>query len=275
MVALLTFLTLCCFALNSILCRIALSNGGVEPLQFALIRALSAAVFLIILILIRERKFAFTKTHIPNALALSLYLICFTIAYVNLTTGVGALILFGCVQLTMLARGLQLGEKFNLQKIMGVVLAISGLGYLVWPGVETPNLFYAFLMAAAGFGWGCYSILGKKSTAPVSETANHFVKASIICLMAVILSQNPLQISSQGLSLALLSGAIASGVGYSLWYHVLPKLRTITASLVQLLVPILAAVGGTALLQEPMTARLGISALLTLAGVALALLAKH
>lgn len=244
-------------------------------MQFALIRAVSAAIFLIVLILIRERKFSFTKTHISNALALSLYLICFTIAYVNLTTGVGALILFGCVQLTMLARGLQLGEKFNLQKIIGVVLAISGLGYLVWPGLETPNLFYALLMAAAGFGWGCYSILGKKSNSPTLETANHFVKASFICFIAVIIHQHPLQLSSQGLSLAILSGAIASGVGYSLWYHVLPKIRTITASLVQLLVPIIAAIGGIVLLQEPLSARLGISTLLTLVGVALALLAKH
>lgn len=273
MVALLTFLTLCCFALNSILCRIALSNGGVDPLQFALIRAVSAAVFLIILIFIRERKFSLSKTHIPNALALSLYLICFTIAYVNLTTGVGALILFGCVQLTMLGRSLQTGEKFGLQKIIGTLLAVSGIGYLVLPGVETPNLFYALLMAAAGFGWGCYSILGKKSTTPALETANHFVKASIICFIAVLLHQHVFEISSKGLILAILSGAIASGVGYSMWYYVLPKLRTITASLLQLLVPIIAATGGAILLQEPVSVRLAISTLLTLAGVALALLA--
>lgn len=274
MVALLTFLTLCCFALNSILCRIALSNGGVDPLQFALIRAVSAAIFLIILILIKERKFSFSKTHIPNALALSLYLICFTIAYVNLTTGVGALILFGCVQLTMLGRSLQTGEKFGLQKIVGTMLAISGIGYLVWPGVETPNLFYALLMAAAGFGWGCYSILGKKSNSPTLETANHFVKASLICFIAVLLHQHSFEITSKGLTLAILSGAIASGVGYSMWYHVLPKLRTITASLLQLLVPIIAASGGAIILQEPVSARLAFSALLTLAGVALALLAR-
>lgn len=273
MVAFLTFLTLCCFALNSILSRIALSNGSVDPLQFALIRAVSAAIFLILLILVRERKFSLSKTHLPNALALSLYLICFTVAYVNLTTGVGALILFGCVQLTMLGRSLQTGEKFGLQKIVGTLLAISGIGYLVWPGVETPNLFYAFLMAAAGFGWGCYSILGKKSKAPTLETANHFVKASLICFVAVLLRQHFFEIKSQGLILAILSGAIASGVGYSMWYHVLPKLRTITASLLQLLVPIIAATGGAILLQEPVSARLAISALLTLAGVALALLA--
>lgn len=270
--ALLTFITLCCFALNSIFSRFGLKTQDTDAFSFAAVRSLSATVFLILLLYLNKKKFSLLKSHYADAACLIAYLLCFSVALVSLNTGVGALIAFSSVQITMIGIGIYKGEKFSLKKIIGATLAISGLVYLLWPGIETPNLFYASLMSIAGMSWGIYSILGKKSTEPVLETANHFVKATIVCGIALIFARNHLQISTRGMIYAILSGVLGSGIGYSVWYKVLPKLTRLNASLVQLFVPVIAALGGVIFLNEMMTLRLALAFILTLSGVTIAII---
>ncbi len=249
-------LTLIFFASNSILCRLALANKSIDAYSFTLIRLVSGAVVLnLIAFWLGKWKFGFTG-NIKAAGALLAYALFFSIAYLKLPASTGALILFGSVQATMIGWSMKVGLGPNKNEMVGLALALGGLIYLLLPGVKAPNLLGALCMFLSGIGWGVYSILGKKSTNPISNTAGNFLLASIlsIILMPIILHQH--KISAHGIFLACISGAVSSGIGYSIWYTVLPKIKSTQAAIVQLLVPALAALFGTILLSENIPARL-------------------
>ena len=274
---LLTVVTLVAFAANSLLCRMALAPSSIDPVGFTAIRLASGALVLAPLsALLREP--AVTRRPAGSWLssfALFVYAIGFSLAYVSLDTGVGALILFGSVQVTMIASGLRSGERPHLGEWLGLLVAMLGLAYLVRPGVEAPNPAGVALMVASGIGWGVYSLRGRGSLAPVATTAGNFARTVPLALLAVGVGFASLHADRRGVALALASGAITSGLGYVLWYMALRGLTATRAAIVQLSVPVLAAAGGVAFLGEETTVRLAVSSFLILGGVAGAILARR
>jgi drug/metabolite transporter (DMT)-like permease len=205
----------------------------------------------------------------PSALALFAYAAAFSFAYVTLEIGAGALLLFGAVQLTMLTAGLRAGERLSARQGVGLAAALAGFVFLVSPGLSAPPLAGAALMAAAGAAWGIYSLRGRSSTDPLAATAGNFLRAAPLALGLNLAFLPAVRLDGAGLGYAALSGALASGAGYALWYSVLPGLRAASAATVQLSVPVIAAGGGVALLGEPVTLRLAIASIAILGGIAL------
>lgn len=275
-VVLLTALTLVAFAANSLLCRKAL-GGLVDPASFTAIRLVSGALALwpIAWTLTRRDGTRRSSGSWTSAFALFAYAAGFSLAYVSLSAGVGALLLFGAVQVTMLGAALASGERLGLAQWVGSVVSVGGLLYLVFPGISAPNPVGALLMCAAGVAWGVYSIRGRGAAAPVLMTAGNFARAAPMALVASLVALAWLQLTPAGALLALVSGVVTSGLGYVLWYAALRGLTTTQASLVQLLVPVIAAFGGVAFLSERVTARLLLASALILGGVALAVLTKR
>lgn len=267
--ALLTGLALTAFAGNSILCRLALVERAIDPVGFTALRIGSGALALLPLVGLRGRTDA--RWQPVPALALFGYAIAFSLAYVTLDTGTGALLLFGFVQVTMLAAGWARGERPALTQMLGLVAALAGMGWLVAPGVTAPDPLGALLMAGAGIAWGIYSLLGRGAGAPATTTARNFLLAAPLGLASLLIAADRISISPRGAALAVASGAATSGLGYVLWYAALGGHTRISAAVVQLAVPVLAALGGVALLAEEPTWRLAGSSLLTLGGVGLAL----
>jgi drug/metabolite transporter (DMT)-like permease len=273
---LLTALALLAFAANSLLCRMALGSEAIDPVFFTLVRLASGALVLWPLAVIaREPVTAGQGGSWWSALALFAYAIGFSLAYLSLETGTGALILFGLVQLTMLVSAWRTGERLGVSQWLGIAVAVAGLAWLVAPGVTAPDPLGATMMAAAGIAWGIYSIRGRGVATPVAMTAGNFLRAVPMALVAVSLAYGTLHSNRAGMTLAVISGALTSGVGYVIWYRVLPRLRTSQASVLQLLVPALAATGGVLVLSEPVTARLLAASVLILGGVALAVSQRH
>ncbi len=288
--ALLTFAALIAFAANSILCRMALADGDMDAFSFSLVRLASGALFLPFLIYLLQRKAAQHKTDEKqkqwcgnwlSALMLMLYVEAFSLAYLSLSAASGALILFTAVQFTMLAGALYRGQRLSLAEWLGMLLAMAGLSYLLLPGLDAPPLAGAILMLVSGAAWGIYSLRGGGSN-PLLHTSGNFGRAFILSLPLSLLLLLPsqswgeqsfsgLHISSQGLQLAVCSGALASGLGYALWYAALRVIRSSQAAIVQLCVPVLTAFAGIILLQEPITGRLIISSALILGGIFIAL----
>jgi drug/metabolite transporter (DMT)-like permease len=276
--ALLTVLALVGFAANSLLCRAALAGGDarlIDAVSFTGVRLVSGA--LVLALLLRARGGRQTGGSWSSALALFAYAAGFSLAYVRISTGVGALVLFGCVQATMLGTGLVRGERPKAREAVGLLLALGGLVGLTAPGVTAPDPVGVMLMGAAGVAWGVYSLRGRESRDPLAATADNFLRS--VPLMGVLwvmgmLGQHVPHATGQGVALAVASGALASGVGYSLWYAALPHLAATRAAIVQLSVPVLAAVGGVLLLGEGVTLRLALAGTALLAGVLLALSAK-
>lgn len=266
----LTALALLAFAANSLLCRMALLGERIDPASFTAIRLASGAATLCLVLWLREGRVPpLTRRWIP-ASALLAYATAFSLAYVTLSAGTGALILFGAVQVTMILAGLRAGERPRTTEWIGLVMAFGGLVVLVRPGLAAPSPSGAALMAAAGIAWGVYSLHGRGSTAPLRDTTGNFVM-SVPGAALILLFAGSVQVwSVEGALLAVLSGALASGAGYAIWYAVLPTLSATRAALVQLLVPVLAAGGGVVLLGEVVPFRLPIAAALVLGGVALA-----
>jgi drug/metabolite transporter (DMT)-like permease len=206
---------------------------------------------------------------------LFLYAVPFSFAYTRLSTGTGALILFGCVQLTMMAVALWTGERPHPLQWLGLATALGGLVFLVLPGIQAPSFVGAALMALAGFSWGVYSLRGRKAHDPLAQTTTNFVR-SIPFVVAVSLATLPsLHIESRGVALAIASGALASGLGYVIWYEALRGLTSTRAAVVQLLVPVLAAIGGVLFLAEAISSRLVLSGVLVLGGIGLALFGRE
>lgn len=265
---LLTSLTMLAFAANSLLNRMALEDGTTGPAAFAAIRLVSGAVCLWLIVLMRNGG-PRPVWHAGGAASLALYVLGFSFAYVTLPAGVGALILFGGVQITMFAGALILRETVPARRWAGAALAFGGLVWLLWPaGANAPDPLGAGLMAAAAFGWGIYSLLGRSATDPLRATAGNFVFAVPFGVVLFALISDGA--SAQGVLLAVVSGAVTSGCGYALWYSVLPHLGASRAAVAQLCVPVIAALGGLVLLGEGLSLRFAMASALVLGGVLLA-----
>ncbi len=255
------------FAANSVLCRLALAQSGIDPASFTLVRIVSgAAMMAAICAVVRAGRPSGGSWR--AALALFVYAAAFSFAYVSLPAGVGALLLFGAVQVTMVMTGIVRGEHPSAGQWLGLLLALAGLAALVAPGVSAPPSTGAVLMLGAGVAWGAYSLLGRRSTDPLGATAGNFLRAvpmALLMSLPLVRETPPLA----GLIYAALSGAIASGVGYTIWYAALPGLSAAEGASVQLSVPVIAALAGTTLLAEPITVRLVVASLAVLGGIAL------
>lgn len=271
----LTALALVAFAGNSLLCRMALGGHLISPGGFTAVRLGSGAVTLCLLSAARQRGLPRLAGHWASAAALFVYAAAFSLAYVTLTTGTGALILFGAVQLTMILAGLRAGERPRPAEWLGLGLALTGLVVLVRPGLAAPSLAGSALMASAGVAWGIYSLRGRASREPLLNTAGNFaLTIPAAALLLLFDGGEATTWSVQGTLLAIGSGALASGAGYAIWYAALPALTATRAALVQLLVPVLAAAGGVLLLSEEVPLRLPVAAALVLGGVALAVTSR-
>jgi len=264
----LTCITMVAFAANSVLNRMALATSSIDPASFAAIRIVAGALCL--MVLVAARKGTPTPKFNPlGVAALSLYIVGFSFAYISLDTGVGALILFGGVQVTMFAGALVAGQTIPAQRWAGAALAFSGLVYLMWPSSDVAiSPIGSAMMAVAALGWGIYSLIGAKVFDPLHATMSNFVWAVPIGAIVMLLSPN-LSTSFEGVVLAMLSGAVTSGLGYALWYHVLPQIKPTVAAVAQLTVPIIAFGGGFAFLGEPLTLKFAIASVTVLGGVGL------
>lgn len=268
---LLTALAMLAFAANSVLCRLALREGAIDPASFTALRLLSGAVMLVLILSLRDRTAATVFRHgsALSALALFIYAAGFSFAYVALDTGTGALLLFGAVQATMIGVGLARGERLAGRQWAGLTLALAGLLLLLLPGASAPDLPSALLMLLAGIGWGVYSLRGKGAADATAATAGNFLRALTGLLPLAVLAWPQSSLQPMGVMYAVLSGALASGAGYAIWYLALPSLASTTAATVQLSVPVLAAAAGVLWMNEALTARLLLASLAILGGIAL------
>jgi len=267
----LTALALTAFAANSILCRLALGQHNIDPASFTLIRLASGAVVLWLIVSIRHGRAAVTHGTWYAAGLLFVYAVAFSFAYLTLSAGTGALILFAGVQMTMMSAGLQAGEHMQTRGWLGTVLAIGGLCYLLWPGVSAPSPVGAALMATAGIAWGLYSLQGRRSTDATATTMGNFVRATPFAMLSSLLTIAHLHVEAAGVALALLSGMVTSGIGYVIWYAVLPALGATRGATVQLVVPVLTALGGVVLLSEALTVRLVLASTMIVVGIGMVL----
>lgn len=272
LVGVLAVLTMIAFAANSLLCRIALGGGLIDPVSFTALRLISGAVVLVPLshFVSESRPGQQAKGSWGSGLALFAYAICFSLAYVYLEAGTGALILFGSVQATMIGFGLKSGERPHPSQWLGLLAALGGLFYLVWPGVTAPHPLGALLMSISGIAWGVYSIRGRNVATPILSTSGNFARTVPIALIATVVAYASLEALRTGVVLALISGTVTSGLGYVLWYKALQGLTTTKAAILQLLVPVIAALGGVLFLGELLSPRLLAASTLVLGGVAVA-----
>jgi drug/metabolite transporter (DMT)-like permease len=263
------------FAGNSILCRMALMDGSIDPASFTAIRLLAGALTLAVVMLATRRgQNANARGSWAAAAMLFLYAVGFSYAYVSLGAATGALILFGFVQATMISVALYRGERPVGIEVLGWLVAIAGLTALLLPGASSPGWLAAGLMASAGIAWGIYSILGKNQPDPLSATGANFLRSTVFVLVLSALTVSRFELSSEGVLLAIISGALTSGIGYVVWYAALNYLSSLQAALVQLSVPALAAAGGALLLTEVLTLQIVLSGLAILGGLCIALLGK-
>ncbi|MCM2341296.1 DMT family transporter [Rhodoferax sp.] len=282
---LLTMVTMLCFAGNSVLCRLALRQTSIDAASFTTVRLVSGALMLALLVYGRHHfrsvvsasssRFNGFGGNWLSALALFVYACAFSFSYDKLSTGIGALLLFGAVQATMILTGLWLGERLNNRQVIGLLLALTGVIAILSPSLDAPPLGSALLMLASGVAWGVYSLRGRGVADPTDETAGNFLRAALMSalLSGVLLAQQ--RLDALGLLYALLSGAVTSGLGYAIWYAVVPRLSRTRAATVQLSVPVLAALAGVLFVQEPITLRLLLTSTAVLGGIALVVLNKH
>lgn len=271
---LLTTLAMFAFAGNSILCRIALRDTGMDPASFTGLRIFAGAIALWLLLRIRRPNQPLSGDWL-SACALFAYAASFSFAYLSLDAGAGALLLFGAVQLSMLAWGLLKGERFSRGQIIGLLLALSGLLILLLPGSRAPALDGAMLMLLSGVAWGVYSLRGRAASNPLAATAGNFVRAVPFAALLCLILMGQQQWDRAGVVYALLSGALTSGIGYAIWYAAMPGLVAIQAASVQLSVPLLTAIAGALLLGEALTATLLVSGAAILGGIALVLRIRY
>lgn len=268
-----TILALIAFAGNSVLCRLALGEQTIDAASFTIMRLLSGTILLLILMRVfnRDKKSASSGSWLAAAMLFT-YAATFSYAYITLDTGTGALILFAAVQITMIIVAMIKGDRLRMIAWSGVLLAIAGFVYLVLPGVSAPSFVGFILMSIAGIAWGVYSLIGKVSKNPIADTAMNFTRTLPFLIIMVMFALPSFELSTKGILLAVVSGAIASGIGYAIWYTALKGLSAAQAAVVQLTVPILAAIGGVVFMSEIITLRLIIAAVMILSGVAMVLL---
>lgn len=271
--ACLTLLAMLAFAANSLLCRLALKDGHIDAASFTALRIGSGALVLALIIRARgARPLAAGNWH--SAWALFVYAAGFSYAYLGLSAATGALLLFGAVQATMIGYGFYVGERMAWRQVMGLAIAAAGLIALLLPGLAAPSLPHALLMATAGMGWGVYSLRARGAGDPANATAGNFLRAAPMALALGLAWLPWSRIDGAGIAYALASGALASGLGYVIWYKALRGLNATTAGSVQLSVPVLTTLGGVLLLSEPLSWRVLYSALAILGGLALVILGK-
>ncbi|MFT7046488.1 MAG: drug/metabolite transporter (DMT)-like permease [Celeribacter sp.] len=267
----LTALAMAAFAANSVLTRVALTTGS-DPFAFAALRVVSGATVLLVLVRFRGAMPALNLAkRLPSVVALTAYMLGFSIAYLSLPSGGGALILFGSVQLSMFAGAVMLKDPVPVQRGLGGVLALGGLAYLLWPTEQAGFAVLATLaMIFAGIGWGVYSLIGRGSNDPLADTAYNFALAIVPTAVVWVFLQGTLTLS--GAVLGVIAGAITSGLGYALWYGVLPRLGASRAGVAQLSVPIIAMLGGFVFLGEAITIKFVIASTLVLGGIGVSMM---
>jgi drug/metabolite transporter (DMT)-like permease len=273
-IIILTSLAMIAFAGNSLLCRAALKHTGIDAASFTTIRLISGALMLWLVVSISRRTHT-GRGNWLSAFALFAYAAGFSFAYVSLPAATGALLLFGAVQATMIGHGIWAGERLLRLQMVGLVLALAGLVGLLLPGLSAPPLIGSLLMLSAGVAWGIYSLRGRGAGDPTRVTAGNFLRAVPIAAALSILMVDHTSLDSAGFWYAVASGALASGIGYAIWYTALPALKAAKAATVQLSVPVIAALGGIVFLGEPLTLRLVLSSVAILGGIALVILEKQ
>ena len=273
----LTMLALIAFAANSILCRLALYEGLMDAGSFTAVRLISGALILGLIVSFRKQQ-QHTLQSSGSWLAaglLFIYAITFSYAYIALDIATGALILFAAGQITLILAALFLGSRLNFLEWLGLLLAFLGFIYLMLPSATTPSWHGFVLMSISGVAWGFYTLIGKTSNQPLADTTGNFMRSIPMVMLLLLFSFEYTHMNAQGLLYAVLSGAIASGLGYTVWYMVLEKLQTIHAAVVQLLVPVLAALGGVMLLSEPITMQFMVASIIILSGILLVVLQRN
>lgn len=279
--ALLTCLALLAFAANSIICRLALGTEVVDAAGFTVIRLVSGALVLVIILITQNQwknKLSADFTSKGSwfaAVMLFVYATTFSFAYTSMDTGMGALILFGAVQLTMIIVSLIRGHRLLLVEWAGVIFAFAGFVYLVFPSLGSPSVIGFILMSLSGVAWGFYTLKGQGSKDPLGDTACNFIRTVPMAAVLLLVMIQQLQLSMQGVFLAVLSGGIASGVGYAIWYSALRSLSSVHAAILQLLVPVIAAFGGVIFMAEAVTSRLVLSGVMILGGILLVVLGRY
>ncbi|GGC91212.1 DMT family transporter [Halopseudomonas salina] len=261
------------FAGNSVLCRLALADTRIDAASFTVLRIVSGAIVLWLLLSLRKRARP-ASGNWAGALALTVYAAAFSFAYIRLDTGTGALLLFGAVQLSMLAFGLFRGERLSPAATAGLVLATIGVLALLLPGSSAPPLGSALIMLVSGLAWGAYSLLGRGSVDPLATTADNFLRSVPLVLLAALPFLDRINWDTEGALYAILSGALTSALGYAIWYSALRGLGAMQAASLQLSVPILAAVAGVLLLGEPLSLRMLVAAVAVIGGLAIVLKAR-
>ncbi len=270
----LTSLAMIAFAGNSLLCRVALKHAHIDAASFTTIRLISGAA--VLWLVVRMRRGAYTgRGNWLSASALFAYAAGFSFAYMSLSAATGALLLFGAVQATMIGYGVWAGERLRKPQLVGLILALGGLVGLLLPGLSAPPLYGSILMLGAGVAWGIYSLRGKSAGDPISVTAGNFLRTVPIAVALSLLMLKESSLDTVGFWYAVSSGALASGIGYAIWYTALPSLKAANAATVQLSVPVMAALGAAAILGEPITPRLVLASAAILGGIALIILEKQ
>lgn len=277
MTLLLTCIALVAFAANSLLARAAMADGIIDPVSFTAIRMVSGALALALLLAAQKRRDILQARpgSWASAAALLAYALAFSLAYGRLGAATGALILFAAVQGTMVLWGALRADRPTRAELAGLAIAFAAFVWLLLPGLDAPDLGGSVLMLAAGIAWGIYSLRGRKAGSPLDATAGNFARAALLCLPFVATPFMGGHADATGIALAVVSGAVTSGLGYVIWYRALPRLTTTQGAAVQLTVPMIAAFGGIALLGEILTLRLAVASAFILGGVALAIAAKR
>jgi drug/metabolite transporter (DMT)-like permease len=276
-VALATVAALVAFAANSILTRLALGAHAMDAATFTTIRIAAGALTLATIARVQNGDWAALRggaRDLAAPLALFAYAALFSFAYVRIGAAVGALLLFGAVQLTMFAWGIVSGERPRPRVWLGLAVAATGLAWLVLPAVRRPDPIGSVLMLLAGCAWGVYSLLGRAARQALASNARSFVWAVPLALALTFATSRAATASGRGVLLAVISGGVTSGLGYAIWYRALRGLTATHAAVVQLSVPVIAALGAVAILHEALTARLAVSALAVLGGLALVISAR-
>lgn len=264
-------LAMLAFAANSVLCRLALVGQHIDPMSFTTIRVSCGAVVLMLLFFSRPHRHKIEWNWL-HAVFLAVYMLAFSIAYLKIDAGLGALLLFGTVQLSMVLYAVWRGERVSLPREIGLALALAGIVLLLLPGAQAPDLKYSLVMILSGLAWGAYSIVGQRNQDPLSSSLANFLLAVPLVLISTVLLNMDRYFDVQGIVLAILSGGLASSGAYVLWYAIVKKIDRVTASTVQLSVPCLAILGGTWLIGESVNLRMIMATVMVLLGIWLVIL---
>ena len=277
-IILITFLSLLAFAANSLITRFALEQTTIDEASFIMLRVVSGALFLWLFVTLKKHKSPWQSGNWLAAAALFIYAVSFTYGYGLIAAGTGALLLFGSVQVTMTIVGYREGERLNSVQLIGFVLALFGLVILMLPGISAPSLIGALLMCISGVAWGIYTLQGRDASNPAASTAGNFIKAApmaiLLWLIVNLSTNNTINLASDGVFCALLSGIVTSAIGYIIWYSVLPELKATQAAIIQLSVPLLVTLAGAILLNEVITLRVVLASFTILFGTILVLTYK-